>query len=206
MSDTNQEDTMEFQYSDAHSADTAIRKSRLAEGRKGAFIVITRLGGRFSGPHFPSGGGSDEQRRRKIDFIEVCRGRGMATVKPCSTFPFYDVNGQTKVAFPAFYHAAMAIGEHKGRPAIVNQGLTAIGTWVYTNPVGGDMGGYMGDNNRFSGINIHSDKGCSEGCITLATQEDVQALIDDLTDAKGDAVHSDGRQLFDLYVVQVVSL
>lgn len=195
------------QYPDLSKAHEAIHADRRG-ARRGAYIVIYRLGGRFNGPLFPSDGGDDEQRRAKIDAIEVYAPH--STARPvagclCSTFPFYDLNGRTKVVEPGFYPSAMAIGEHKGRPGIVNQGLTAISTWVYGNS-GTGMGAYLGDDDTFSGINIHSDKGSSEGCITAETQADIDGLIVGLSGLDGSAVHPDGRQLYDLYIVQVVSL
>jgi len=140
----------------------------------------------------------DDVRREKTDRLVVLDYRGdVKHAAACSSWSYHDSNGgRTVLLRPGVYRAAYIKGEHRGRDAIVQQGFTPVRVWTYTiegEPMGTDEG--------WLGINIHSDKGVSEGCITTEGEAPIAALRDALE--VGSRVHPSGAQAHDLYVLHV---
>lgn len=97
---------------------------------------------------------------------------------------------------PGLHAAVYCPGLHKGRPALVQQGLQAI---PYTRGGTHTVGDY-------TGLNLHSWRGRSDGCLTAPGWfiEAVLSALDELAQS-GDwqpRRHPDGRWCVDLEVIE----
>lgn len=138
-----------------------------------------------------------ETRKLKKDTLLVFSGGTIVGEFQISTWPFHDKNPPTKLLMPGHYPAFWAKGIHNGRPGLVQQGLSKAHLWVYHlngKPMNEQDSGWRG-------INLHTDLGNSEACITLNGQEKISKIYSLLN--QGSNTHPDGRQLFDLYLTHV---
>ena len=145
---------------------------------------------------FTAGDPLPGDRRPKRDRILVVRDGVVKASVSASTWPYEDTNGRTVVLMPGSYPAAYAVGQHNGRDGITLSGYSPARVWTYTQE-----GTYTGADKGWFGINIHSDRGVSEGCLTTEGEGPIATLRRALV--IGSKTHPNGYPCHDLHLYHV---